>query len=488
MRVPNVVKALVVCALLLLGSQWGSLQRHPSTVAPVPPPAPRAATDAAPVQRPPFDAPERRPSTAAPAPPPALVAATDAAPARRPPFDAPARAAPNASAASAPMPPPRDVLPPFNWDELVNWRLATWDKHWQDARVRTYDLDDLERLCEQGNGLIFCTRLQIVGRRLFFKDVRALELDRDYAVSRIAPFIDLIRHDESMPDLDLFLALNDQPSVAWGFRGKEALRHQLERPPPMFGSTMHPRRADIAWPDYSFWLPTRPHKTRTPPWEAVRAQVYAQGLRIPWEQRLDLAFFAGDTRHPVRKKMLRIVALPHNEHLFAIRTVWIHRAAATCADSPQLDDGGAGIREPGCRYAPPDYCKYKYLLNLGSGGNYANKLKYMLLCRSLVIHVSDGNSVRPLAARAAARPSRGARGQSPPPVLSRARAPRAPPPPPARRRTSSSGSRSSCPACTLCRSPTRPRCPRCSSACAPTPRRRRTRAASPRPARSAWAR
>ncbi|KAG8462603.1 hypothetical protein KFE25_010428 [Diacronema lutheri] len=310
----------------------------------------------------------------------------------RPAAQANATATLSARLAPAPPAPARDALPVFNWDELVEWRLAPWDRHWQDARVRRLDLDDLEELCELGTGLIFCTRIQIVNRRLFFKDVRALELDRDYAVSRIAPFIDLIRQDPAMPDLDLFLALNDQPSVPHAFRGARGALADVGRPPPMFGATMAPRRADIPWPDYSFWLPTRPHKTRTPPWDAIRQQVYDAGRASPWAGRSDLAFFAGDTRHPVRKEMLDVARQPEHAELFAIRTVWIHRAAKTCAEAPELDDGGPGIREPGCRYAPPDYCRYKYILNLGSGGSYANKFKYSLLCRSLLIHVSRGNS------------------------------------------------------------------------------------------------
>jgi protein glucosyltransferase len=357
-RVLTVV-VLTCCALLLLSSQLASLRGCPEA-------AIRASTfggSGAVVE----------PPRAAAAPP-----AADAVP--RPALPADVLPAPGV-----------DVLAPFNWDEVVGWRLATWDRGWIDARVQQYDLTDLEELCEVGTGLIFCTRIQLIGGRLYVKDLRALELDRDYAVSRVAPFIDLLKFDRSLPDVDIFLALNDQPSVAWSFRGAQGLAHAQGRPPPMFGSTMHPRRADIVWPDYSFWLPTRPHKTRTPPWDQIRTQVLAAGRAVAWEARSELAFFAGDTRHPVRRNMVKVASAAEHADLFAIRTVWIHRAVKTCADAPELDDGGAGVREPGCRYSPPDYCRYKYLLNLGSGGAYANKFKYMLLCGSAVIHVADNN-------------------------------------------------------------------------------------------------
>ncbi|KAJ1640453.1 glycosyl transferase family 90-domain-containing protein [Pavlovales sp. CCMP2436] len=359
------VVALVACVLVLLGQQWRGLTGCPEVTI--------RSTSFAPADaaHPPAHSSAPQLPTKATVPAPALAVAVATEPA---------------------VAPGRSVLQPFNWDDLVDWRLATWDRHWKDSRVQAYDMTDLEDVCDVGNGLIFCTRIQIINRRLYVKDVRALELDRDYAVSRIAPFIDLIKFDPQIPDVEIFLALNDQPSIAYSYRGKVGREKDQFRPPPMFGATLHPRRADIPWPDYSFWLPTKPHKTRTPPWDIIRQQVLAAGAKLPWAERSDLAFFAGDTRHPVRKEMLEVVKKPANSPLFAIRTVWIHRAVKTCADAPELDDGGSGIREPGCRYAPPDYCKYKYILNLGSGGSYANKFKYSLLCKSLVIHVSRGNA------------------------------------------------------------------------------------------------
>lgn len=286
--------------------------------------------------------------------------------------------------------------PQFHWESYADWHLAHWDHAWTDNRILREDLEDLEEICERGTGLIWCTRVQIIQRRLYVKDVRALELDRDYAVSRIAPLIDIIKAHPTLPNVDLMFGLNDQPQVAYNYRGPHARAHDVLHPPPMFGATLSPRTVDIPWPDYSFWLPTRPHKTRTPPWDTAREEILAAAAEWPWERKRRIAFFAGNMRHPVRQEMVQVANRTDHRDLFALRTVWIHKTERRCVGGGDgdIDDGGPGIRELGCRYAQPDFCRYRYLLNLGSGGNYANKLKYLLLCGSLIIHVTKHNAVR----------------------------------------------------------------------------------------------
>ena len=57
-------------------------------------------------------------------------------------------------------------------------------------------------------------------------------------------------------------------------------------------------------------------------------------------------------------------------------------------DVPQPTKGGVLSKRCGLSFA--ELCKYKYLLNVGSNG-YANKLRFLFLCGSVVIWVRDGS-------------------------------------------------------------------------------------------------
>lgn len=281
----------------------------------------------------------------------------------------------------------RNTTGPFDWRGLLRRTLGPWDNPSRDDRITREDLDDFEDECERGEGLIFCTRVQIVQGRLYIRDVRALEFDRDYAVSRLAPLIHLLKAHPDLPDVDLLLALNDHPRSALNLFVEPGGRR---RPPPVFGATSDPQHVDIPWPDYSFWLPARPHKTRTEPWGRASARILRAARTIPWAQRHNWAFFAGDTRHPARQDMAKVANASEHQHLFRMRTVWIHKAETRCGGADVMAPGWHGVR---CHFEPEDYCQHRFLLNLGSGGHYANKLKYLMLCGSLVIHVARENMV-----------------------------------------------------------------------------------------------
>jgi protein glucosyltransferase len=45
-----------------------------------------------------------------------------------------------------------------------------------------------------------------------------------------------------------------------------------------------------------------------------------------------------------------------------------------------------GFQEDECALSFEEMCRYRYLVNVGSNG-YANKLKYLFLCGSVVITV-----------------------------------------------------------------------------------------------------
>ena len=53
-------------------------------------------------------------------------------------------------------------------------------------------------------------------------------------------------------------------------------------PPPLFSSTVDRMHLDLAWPDFSFYMPRRPHKLRTPPWSKLHAQMLNESASLRW--------------------------------------------------------------------------------------------------------------------------------------------------------------------------------------------------------------
>ena len=66
--------------------------------------------------------------------------------------------------------------------------------------------------------------------------------------------------------------------------------------------------------------------------------------------------------------------------------MYIKTSPPSCLDinEPNVTQGGTLVKR--CVLSFEEICRYKYMLNVGSNG-YANKLKYLFLCGSVVIWV-----------------------------------------------------------------------------------------------------
>ena len=66
--------------------------------------------------------------------------------------------------------------------------------------------------------------------------------------------------------------------------------------------------------------------------------------------------------------------------------VYIKTSPPSCFEinEPNVTKGGTLVKRCGLSFE--EVCRYKYMLNVGSNG-YANKLKYLFLCGSVVIWV-----------------------------------------------------------------------------------------------------
>ena len=142
------------------------------------------------------------------------------------------------------------------------------------------------------NGTMYCSRIQVRNNHLYITDYRAVFFDRHYAPARVMPMLDVLRR-HTIPDVDLVVAAVDEPRIKtsvdmreWSrlvsrypgmqrCEGREAKYADLPSslPPPLFSSTVDRAHLDLAWPDFSFYMPRRPHKLRTPPWSKLHPQV-----------------------------------------------------------------------------------------------------------------------------------------------------------------------------------------------------------------------
>jgi len=146
---------------------------------------------------------------------------------------------------------------------------------------------------------------------------------------------------------------------------------------PLFTNAHEPGRRSLPLPDYSFagW------HTHTPPW-CTLAQRMQEGAALagPWENRTDLAFFSGNLRIGNQRKQLQRLSLNSSE----AAGVLLVRDVSSTFFVPGSGKGGAG------RGMPPipmhRVCAYRYLISV-PGFGYSNRLKSLLSCESVVIHV-----------------------------------------------------------------------------------------------------
>ena len=185
-----------------------------------------------------------------------------------------------------------DVHGHWDWSILVHELLLPFDQvteHMLEAAVRTCD----------DNGTMYCLRAQVIGGHLYITDYRAIFYDRYYAPSRVLPLLETLRRHPNLPDVDLVVAAVDEPRIKtlvtpkyWSrlctaypgtARPKaagETRRPDADLPPPLFSSTISRHHLDLPWLDFSFFMPRKDHKLRTPPWKILHPQMLAQVIAI----------------------------------------------------------------------------------------------------------------------------------------------------------------------------------------------------------------
>ena len=259
------------------------------------------------------------------------------------------------------------------------------------------------------NGTMYCSRVQVKNNELFITDYRAVFFDRHYAPARVMPMLDVLRGHQ-LPDVDLVVAAVDEPRIKAMADAREWTRmvsrypgmlkcegidpkyagEMASLPPPLFSSTVDRAHFDLAWPDFSFYMPRRAHKLRTPPWSKLHPQMLRESATVVWKDKIELAVHTGNVGSAYRKRLADEAKRSPNEILVNELFIGDHgKIRSTCAQLGLHKQGG--FQQHKCYMTFTEQCGYKYLLNSASIG-YANKFKYLLLCGSVVIYVRDGMS------------------------------------------------------------------------------------------------
>ena len=163
--------------------------------------------------------------------------------------------------------------------------------------------------------------------------------------------------------------------------------------PPVFSPTTNTITHDLPWPDFSFFPQLAnpacgkrcTHPLKTPRWHVAHPELLALGRKVAFEDKIDRAVFTGNMKTSPNRQTIMRQAEHHPELLF-VNEIYIKTSPPSCFDigEPNVTRGGVLVKKCGLSFE--ELCKYKYLLNVGSNG-YANKLKYLFLCGSVVIWV-----------------------------------------------------------------------------------------------------
>ena len=60
---------------------------------------------------------------------------------------------------------------------------------------------------------------------------------------------------------------------------------------------------DLPWLDFSFYMPRKSHKLRTPPWSVLQPKMVRESAGVRWEDKIELAMHTGNVGSPFRKHL-----------------------------------------------------------------------------------------------------------------------------------------------------------------------------------------
>ncbi|KAH8295135.1 hypothetical protein KR018_007704, partial [Drosophila ironensis] len=174
-----------------------------------------------------------------------------------------------------------------------------------------------------------------------------------------------------LPDVEFVLNVCDWPKVHFlsGLSG------------PVFSYSTTALHLDIMCPAWSFWTISGPLLQHYPHglgrWDWMRKHLAAKAARIPWQSKKSVGFFRGSRSSTERDSVVMASkTYPHlvdaqYTHIVADRSIPRNLVADPAEELPLVE-----------------HCQYKYLFNI-RGVSASFRLRHILLCRSLVLHVGE---------------------------------------------------------------------------------------------------
>jgi hypothetical protein len=175
-----------------------------------------------------------------------------------------------------------------------------------------------------------------------------------------------------LPPFDVVYVHNDRDPAP-------GLARSPRRRWPVLTNAHESGHASLPVPDYSFagW------HTHTPPWCELQMRMDDAAAHAgPWENRTDLAFFSGNLRIGGHRKYLRRLTVENRTQVAGVLRV------QDVGSTFYVPSRAAGARAATAPAVPPmsAACHYRYLISV-PGYGYSNRLKALLSCGSVVIHV-----------------------------------------------------------------------------------------------------
>ena len=256
---------------------------------------------------------------------------------------------------------------------ITDLPLRNYLPTWRRRSIQPWDIDNAEYWARNASkwDVAGSWRVRIVDGALH---VKMLSMQPHWAertsVLRLL-LLSLRRHASrigSVEGVDLVYVHNDRDPTPW--RGWPPGSGSLI---PLCTNAHDAGRSSLPLPEFS-WAGWHTH---TQPWCRLGPEVGLAGGRIPWSNRTDLALFSGGLDNGPMRKQLRLVAASDAARgVIKVRNVAPRFFTTTAAAKAGKD--------------PPQtmssMCGYKYLISV-AGYGYSNRLKSLLMCGSVVIHV-----------------------------------------------------------------------------------------------------
>ena len=264
------------------------------------------------------------------------------------------------------------MLPPRNVEHLPGVYLAP---QWQRRGIHPQDIDNAEYWARNASkwDVAGSWRARVINGSLY---LRMLSMQPHWAERTSVLRLVLLalrraairREVHLLEGVDMVYVHNDRDPTPWrGYPPGNKI--------PLMTNAHAAGLSSIPLPEFS-WAGWHTH---TAPWCRLSAEVAAAGMATTWDNRTDIAFFSGGLENgPMRHQLRRLVATEAAQGVIKVRNVAPRFYTTTAAAKAGRDQS-----QP-----MSAMCGYKFLISV-AGYGYSNRLKSLLLCGSVVVHVKQ---------------------------------------------------------------------------------------------------